>query len=209
MKRILCILFLLLAFTTNCFAAKATIQANQDQHNLELNYPVVTLEDPDASEEINRYITKNMSIYKKVFEKHNYQFGRVEYEIMYEDDDYLSMVFTFWWYYKNAVHGMYNKNGIIFDKHTGKLVNLKHFVPDLNLRSLVKNVKEGNLPVYNAIFEPHTIIEPWEIERVSHSYYIDQDKSVFLIYQPYELAPYALGNTYIKITQEQAQKLKD
>lgn len=209
MKKVLCILMCLLAFTANAFASKAVIKDSQDVHNLELNYPIVTLEDPEVSEEINRFIDKQMKIYKKVFEKKNYQFSKVDYEVMYEDEDFLSMVFTFSWYYKNAAHGMYNLNGIVFSKHSGKLVNLKYFVPELDLDNLIKHTKNGNLSVYNTIMEPHTIIEPWEIERVSHSYYIDEDKTVFLIYQPYELAPYALGNIYIKITQDDAKKLKD
>ena len=64
------------------------------------------------------------------------------------------------------------------------------------------------LKIYNAIFEPITLMDPWMLDRVSHSYYIDANKTVYLIYQPYELAPYAQGNTYIKITQEDAKNLK-
>ena len=103
---------------------------------------------------------------------------------------------------------MYNKSGIVFDKHTGKLVNLKDFVPELSLKNLSKKINDGGLKIYNAIFEPIALMDPWMLDRVSHSYYIDADKTVYLIYQPYELAPYAQGKTYIKITQEDAKNLK-
>jgi hypothetical protein len=73
---------------------------------------------------------------------------------------------------------------------------------------LSKKINDGKLKIYNAIFEPITLMDPWMLDRVSHSYYIDADKTVYLIYQPYELAPYAQGNTYIKITQVDAKNLK-
>ena len=209
MKKILCILFCLFAFSVTAFAEKAVLKNNEENYNLKLNYPIVTVKDADASNEINRFISKQMQAYKKVYEKHNYIYGNVDYQVMHEDDDYLSMVFEFSWYYKNAAHGMYNKSGIVFDKHTGKLVNLKDFVPELSLKNLSKKINDGELKIYNAIFDPITLMDPWMLDRVSHSYYIDADKTVYLIYQPYELAPYALGNTYIKITQEDARKFKE
>ena len=135
--------------------------------------------------------------------------GIVDYEVKYEDKDYLSIVFTYWWYYQNAAHGMYNTSGIVFDKNSGKLVNLKHFVPELNVKNLIKKVNSGELVIRNSRNEEIQLSEPWKIDRVSHSYYIDEDKTVYLIYQPYELASYADGNTYIKITQDEAHKLKD
>ena len=209
MKRILCILMCLFAFSLTAFAEQAELKNNEEVYSLKLNYPIVTMADEEVSNEINRFIAKKMYAYKKVYEKRNYLYGNVDYKVMYEDDDYLSMVFEFAWYYKNAAHGMYNKSGIVFDKHTGKLVNLKQFVPELSVKNLSKKIYDGELQIYNAIFEPITLMDPWMLDRVSHSYYIDEDKTVYLIYQPYELAPYAMGNTYIKITQEDAKKLKE
>lgn len=209
MKRILCILCLLLAFASNAFAENATIKNVTSTHSLKINQPIITLENKDAAEEINRFINKKVLAYKKVFNNRNYQEGIVDYKVMYEDDDYLSIVFTYWWYYKNAAHGMYNTSGIVFDKHSGKLVNLKHFVPELNVKNLISKINKSELLIYNSAFEPISLVEPWVLDRVSHSYYIDEDKTVYLIYQPYELAPYAAGNTYIKITQDEARQLKD
>lgn len=209
MKRILCILCLLLAFTSNAFAENATIKNITNTHSLKINYPLINLENKEASDEMNRFISKKMLAYKKVFNNRNYQDGIVDYKVMYEDDDYLSIVFTYWWYYQNAAHGMYNTSGIVFDKHSGKLVNLKHFVPELNVKNLNQKVHDGELQIKNNRDEAISLVDPWVLDRVSHSYYIDEDKSVYLIYQPYELAPYAAGNTYIKITQDEARKLKD
>ena len=62
--------------------------------------------------------------------------------------------------------------------------------------------------IHNTNGKPITIAEPFALDRVSHSYYIDSDKNVYLIYQPYELASYADGNTYIKITQDKARKIE-
>ena len=209
MKRILGILTCLLILASTVFAADASIENRKSTYNFQVNYPYITLENKEAANEINRFINKKIQAYRKVYNNHNYTLGILDYELKYEDDNFLSIVFTYWWYYQNAAHGMYNTSGIVFDKHTGKLVNLKHFVPELNVRNLKRMVQDGKLTIYNTNNKPITLAEPFALDRVSHSYYIDSDKSVYLIYQPYELAPYAAGNTYIKITQDDAQKLKD
>jgi len=208
-KRILGILTCLLIFASTVFAADASIENRKSTYNFQVNYPYITLENKEAANEINRFINKKIQAYRKVYNNHNYTLGILDYELKYEDDNFLFIVFTYWWYYQNAAHGMYNTSGIVFDKHTGKLVNLKHFVPELNVRNLKRMVQDGKLTIYNTNNKPITLAEPFALDRVSHSYYIDSEKSVYLIYQPYELAPYAAGNTYIKITQADAQKLKD
>ncbi len=208
MKRILGILMCLLLFASTAFAADASIENRKSTYNFQVNYPYITLENKDAANEINRFIDKKIQAYRKVYNNHNYTLGILDYELKYEDDDFLSIVFTYWWYYQNAAHGMYNTSGIVFDKHTGKLVNLKHFVPELNVRNLKRMVQNGELMVHNTNGKPITIAEPFALDRVSHSYYIDSDKNVYLIYQPYELASYADGNTYIKITQDKARKIE-
>lgn len=209
MKRILGILTCLLIFASTVFAADASIENRKSTYNFQVNYPYITLENKEAANEINRFINKKIQAYRKVYNNHNYTLGILDYELKYEDDNFLSIVFTYWWYYQNAAHGMYNTSGIVFDKHTGKLVNLKHFVPELNVRNLKRMINDGKLTIYNTNNKPITLAEPFALDRVSHSYYIDADKTVYLIYQPYELAPYAQGNTYIKITQEDAKNLKD
>ena len=209
MKRILGICICLLLLTSNAFAADATIENKKVTYSFKANYPLVNLEDQQAATEINRFIAKKIQAYRKVSNNHNYLEGIVDYEVKYEDKDYLSIVFTYWWYYQNAAHGMYNTSGIVFDKNSGKLVNLKHFVPELNVKNLIKKDNSGELIIRNSRNEEIQLSEPWKIDRVSHSYYIDEDKTVYLIYQPYELASYADGNTYIKITQDEAHKLKD
>ncbi|MBQ9762984.1 MAG: hypothetical protein IJV92_01350 [Phascolarctobacterium sp.] len=209
MKRILGICICLLLLASNAFAADATIENKKVTYSFKANYPLVNLEDQQAATEINRFIAKKIQAYRKVSNNHNYLEGIVDYEVKYEDKDYLSIVFTYWWYYQNAAHGMYNTSGIVFDKNSGKLVNLKHFVPELNVKNLIKKVNSGELVIRNSRNEEIQLSEPWKIDRVSHSYYIDEDKTVYLIYQPYELASYADGNTYIKITQDEAHKLKD
>ena len=208
MKRILGILMCLLLFASTTFATDASIENRKSTYNFQVNYPYITLENKEAANEINRFIDKKIQAYRKVYNNHNYTLGILDYELKYEDDDFLSIVFTYWWYYQNAAHGMYNTSGIVFDKHTGKLVNLKHFVPELNVRNLKRMVQNGELMVHNTNGNPITIAEPFALDRVSHSYYIDSDKNVYLIYQPYELASYADGNTYIKITQDKAQKIE-
>lgn len=207
MKRILGILMCLLLFASTVFAADASIENRKSTYNFQVNYPYITLENKETANEINRFIDKKIQAYRKVYNNHNYTLGILDYELKYEDDDFLSIVFTYWWYYQNAAHGMYNTSGIVFDKHTGKLVNLKHFVPELNVRNLKRMVQNGELMVHNTNGKPITIAEPFALDRVSHSYYIDSDKNVYLIYQPYELASYADGNTYIKITQDKARKI--
>lgn len=209
MKKIFSLFCGMLLMASTAFAQEATIKNTEEVHSLKLNYPIISLEDKDVADEINRFISKKVFAYKKVFNNHNYAQGVVDYKVMYQDEDYLSIVFTYWWYFKNAAHGMYNTSGIVFNKHSGKLVNLKHFVPDLNVKSLIKKINDNELNIYNQRNEIVTLAKPFELDRVSHSYYIDKDKTVYLIYQPYELASYADGNTYIKITQKDAQKLKD
>ncbi len=196
MKKLYLITALLLMF---CATACATITNVQETHHLKMDYPVIQLDDIDAQENINYFISKKIAAFKKDFDKHNYAEAAVTYDVKYEDDDYLAIAFTYWWYYPRAAHGMYDTTGVVFDKYTGKLIPLKNFMQPISAKQLDAKIRSGELTLYNAAMQPIDLIDFWNVERISQSYYIDAEKNVYLIYQPYELACYAAGNTYIKI----------
>ncbi len=196
MKKLYLITALLLMF---CATACAAITNVQENHHLKIDYPVITLADQDAQETINYFISKRNAAFKKDFSKHNYAEAAVTYDVKYEDDDYLAITFTYWWYYDRAAHGMYDTTGVVFDKHTGKIVPLKKFMQPISAKQLDTKIRCGELELYNGSMQPIDLMDGWGVEHVSNSYYIDADKNVYLIYQPYELACYAAGNTYIKI----------
>lgn len=196
MKKVLSIAAMLLMFSATALAA---IENVQESYNLKLNFPVVTLVDQDAQEEINTYIGKKIKDYKKDFSAHNYAEASVDYAVKYEDDNYLSLTFTYWWYYPRAAHGMYDTTGVVFDKHTGKAVPLKCFAKALSAKKLDTQIRSGELQLLDTNLQPIGLQDFWRVEHVSSDYYLDADKNVYLIYQPYELAAYVHGNTYIKL----------
>lgn len=48
----------------------------------------------------------------------------------------------------------------------------------------------------------------WDVDRVSEDYYLGGNGTIYLIYQPYELASFADGNTYIEFTPQAIEYFK-
>ncbi|MBQ8417758.1 MAG: hypothetical protein IJX10_03905, partial [Phascolarctobacterium sp.] len=97
MKKIFSLFCGMMLMASTAFAQEATIKNIEEVHSLKLNYPIISLENKDVADEINRFISKKVIAYKKVFNNHNYVQGVVDYKVMYQDEDYLSIVFTYWW----------------------------------------------------------------------------------------------------------------
>lgn len=165
-------------------------------------YPVFTQENPQAAERMNRDIQKMISKSRKDLRQPDMRAVGSNYEVIYENDQFVCLTFNTWYYYDKAAHGMYYTHGIVYDKNTGKRVPYTRFMEKLNAEQLKQDIKAKKLPVYGADLK--TVSEAPFIDnidkfKVSKDYIITEDGHLYLMYQPYVLDCYAAGVTYVKV----------
>lgn len=170
------------------------------------SYPIVNITNKFAQHSINQQI-KHMVFSSPAFNKEaqnpdvhaDYSFS---FEVKYEDQDYLSLTLTDYVYLEGAAHGMYNVEGMVFDKHTGKRIPLDYFlnVKDMNL--FYAGLKSGILKFYSGDMQKATYSPGFYTDKMSDSYYLGGDGSLYVIFQPYVLGPFSDGATKVYFSPE-------
>ncbi len=201
MKKLLGLAALLLAVNTTAFAAVTTTEEN---YSLEMKYPVVELANQAAADRINSYYAKDAEKFRKEVYKASHSQAATNYEVKYEDDNYLAVATTYWHYDHGAAHGIFFTDAKVFDKETGKALPLKHFLPKVpSAKVLDQAIREGKLPFYS-VNNPKPLEQTsfFGLKYISDSYFIDKDNNVYLLYAPYDLSSYAAGTTMVKLNPE-------
>lgn len=195
------LLFALLPATV--FAANQNMV--QTGNGYDIQYPLVYLANEKAQTAINTDIGTYVASAKERLNTKNLVTSNLTYKVAYEDDRYLSIIFKPAWYYQGAAHGMYNEIGVVYDKTTGEKLPRSYF---LNVKSPTfltehmpiagKDLPKNPISFFDGSVKNHIELKPptWSnVPYVSDSYYLGGDGSIYLIYQPYELASYAEGAT--------------
>ena len=185
MKKTLLSLFLAMAVAAGASAAQQTEVDKGERYDYK--YPVFTQENPQAAERMNRDIQKMVSKSRKDLRQPDMRAVGSNYEVIYENDQFVCLTFNTWYYY---------------DKATGKRVPYTRFMEKLDAEQLKQDIKAKKLPVYCADLK--TVSEAPFIDnidkfKVSKDYIITEDGHLYLMYQPYELDCYAAGITYVKV----------
>ena len=200
MKKTLLSLFLAMAVAAGASAAQQTEVDKGDRYDYK--YPVFTQENHKAAQRMNRDIQKLVNKSRKDLRQPDMRAVGSDYKVVYENDQFVSLTFSTWYYYDKAAHGMHYTHGIVYDKATGKRVPYTHFTEKLDTEQLKQDIKAKKLPVYTA--DLTTVSEAPFIDytdnfKVSENYIITEDGHLYLMYQPYELDCYAAGVTYVKV----------
>ena len=200
MFKIIFFAMLLIIFNLNiCFAYVES--GKQEYTNLKLEYPLVYLENKDIQDKINTDIASYVYALKGKYDSGEIYSGWMKYQLKYEDEQYLSVTITSYWYYAGAAHGMYNTVGLVFDKNTGNRIPLSYFVPIQSPQQLeYQGVKGLVTKLYNGNMQRIPLRNGWSIKRISQDYFLNGNGTIYLIYQPYELGPFSDGNTYVEFT---------
>lgn len=200
MKKALAITGALLAMSSAAMAK--TVDLAENYNGVTLSIPAVELENKTAEQKINKAIYEKIEDAKEFVEKNKnmkMELGS-SYEIIRDDDKYLTVYLNCSFYPDRAAHPSHMSYGMVFDKETGKQLPLSHFVqlPSLNrMKQFVKygyfelEAEDGSKLPYND--------ETFGLEYISDQYILDDKDNIRLLYQRYDLGPYAAGNTYVAI----------
>lgn len=198
-KLFLLTLFAIMLIPSLCLAYVDS--GEQNYTNLKLKYPIVYLNDQDVQNKINTDIATYVYKLKGRYDAGNFYQGSMKYSLKFEDENYISLTITSYWYNAGAAHGMYETVGLVYDKHTGNKIPISYFVPIQSAEQLENIGIRGHVTkLYNQGMKQIPLRNGWDVDRVSEDYYLGGNGTIYLIYQPYELASFADGNTYIEFT---------
>lgn len=197
---ILLLCFLLLPWPIS----SASVYEEKDSAiNYTMSYPMVYLDhNQEAQDRINSDIYNYIGAFRTDYYDGKFVNGFFKYEVKYEDDDVLSLMIIDYRYYGGA-HGLEKGIGLNYSKKTGQRLPLPYFV---RLRPGDIS-KVFSLPIYNRRNQhiPYRITKDFtpytkEHKGITDNFYLMGNGAIALIYQPYELAPYASGITHIVIS---------
>ena len=171
--------------------------------NYTMSYPIVYLDhNQEAQDRINSDIYNYIGAFRTDYYDGKFVNGFFKYEVKYEDDDVLSLMIIDYRYYGGA-HGLEKCIGLNYSKKTGQRLPLPYFV---RLRPGDIS-KVFSLPIYNRRNQhiPYRITKDFtpytkDHKGITDNFYLMGNGAIALIYQPYELAPYASGITHIVIS---------
>lgn len=171
--------------------------------NYTMSYPMVYLDhNQEAQDRINSDIYNYIGAFRTDYYNGKFVNGFFKYEVKYEDDDVLSLMIIDYRYYGGA-HGLEKGIGLNYSKKTGQRLPLPYFV---RLRPGDIS-KVFSLPIYNRRNQhiPYRITKDFtpytkDHKGITDNFYLMGNGAIALIYQPYELAPYASGITHIVIS---------
>ena len=206
MKKIIIISILILFMTvisTNCLAyASSVASGSQVYTNLNLSYPLVYLDDKIAQDKINTDIAKYVYELKGRYDNGEFYNGWMKYKVMYEDDKYLSIILTRYFYWAGAAHGLYTEKGVVYNKYTGDKIPLSYFLPIKSAEEIEYGILDFVTPLYNENMKRIYLNRNKNVKRISEDYFLGGNGTIYLIYQPYELASFADGATRVQFTSQ-------
>ena len=193
-------------------ASVASAEVHEETENYRgnlLKYPVVSLENKSLAKKINQEVVKLADILKKDHSSNKGYADKISmsYKVLLENEQRLNLLVYSWTYNNGAAHGMYTASGLSYDLKTGEKATVVKYAPHLNAAILDEGVRLGRYSFTAIDGEPLKLDNFWKVETVSKECYLSEDGSLTLIYQPYDLAPYAYGNTYITLNTDELQYL--
>ncbi|WP_370783161.1 hypothetical protein [Allisonella histaminiformans] len=202
MKKAASLFFLITALTAS--VASASVQTGSIQKiNLDLKYPLVYTQNQTAQKKINQDIATWVYNSKRDYDNGEFLSVETQYEVTYEDDSVISIMFVNLSYPAGVAHQWTSYDGIVYDKRTGNRIPLYNYVHIRNAQQLEDGLYSGVLSLHDESGEEITYDGTnWPVERVSQDYLLRGGGTIDLLYSPYELAPFAAGATSIRFDPE-------
>lgn len=183
--------------------ANATVQSGFDSAvNYTMKYPLIYTNNEFVQEKINSDIYQYIYKFKYDYQKGGFIRGKFDYKLKYEDDDYVSVII---WEdrWTGGAHGQLRYVGLNYSKHTGEKIPLSYFVnlsseDTRKIHSMAVYNERGNIVPEERMFGK-PIFDRYH-QPLSNNYYMLGNGEIALIYQPYQMASFVNGMTYIKLT---------
>lgn len=187
----------LLAAAVLPFAAQAQVvdAVQADGFGLRLVYPAVHVENAKAQEMINKDVAAYVDSVKAKYEGGNEV--SMNYAAKFEDKKYVSVVMSTSIMGPGAANPENFEHGVVYSKATGERMPLSAFVRVKNVNALVKNLKKGAWKLYNQEGKAVAFNAEFVPEKLSDEFYLADAKTVAVIYQQGDLAPYSEGATRV------------
>lgn len=203
MKKICALTIFLL--TISCSVLASVRSVTEDYQGNYIKYPLVKLAKSSIANKINKDIEHSKENLKK---QHSSMLGAADkismsFKLIYENKDRLNFLLYSYTYNNGAAHGQYYTEGFSYDLHTGKKATPETILGKIEPELLDKGVRSGRFTLTDGANKPRKLTDFWKVEAISSECLINKDGSFTLIYQPYDLAPYAYGNTFITIPAEE------
>ncbi|WOL39282.1 hypothetical protein RAH42_09015 [Pyramidobacter sp. YE332] len=187
----------LLAAAALPFAAQAQVvdAVQADGFGLKLVYPAVHVENAKVQEMINKDIAAYVDGMKAKYDAQNDV--SMSYAAKFEDKKYVSLVMSASVMERGAANPENFEHGVVYSKVTGERVPLSAFVRVKSVNSLVKNLKKGAWKLYDQEGKAIAFNAEFVPEKLSDEFYLADAKTVAVIYQQGDLAPYSEGATRV------------
>lgn len=117
-----------------------------------------------------------------------YYHANMQYTVEYQSD-YLLSISVITYLYTGGAHGMTNKQGYTFDLQTGELLPLQNFLP---LTPATQQRLQTTI-LQQATARDLVLFEPFAGIPEHPAFYLNKDKQLVLVFQPYEIGPYSSG----------------
>ncbi len=197
MLKKLCVAFLVaLGLFSTAWGAEEEALRQKTVQNFRLSYPAATATHGEAAVKIDKDLAKEIDRFMKPYLGTEDVEGCVDGHVAYEDEKYLAIELDCSYYFKGAAHPSHVARGLVYDKSDGKRLQAERFCRLPKAKELETELRRGSVPLLNGSGEAIALPDFMTVEKISKDFIIDGD-SVKLVYSPYELAPYAMGTTYV------------
>lgn len=173
------------------------IQSQNYKGDFQFVYPEVKIEDRIIEGRINEKIREEVKeFFSAVREPYPSASASMSYEITCDKNNILSIVLTEYVYYQGAAHPLTFKHALNFDVRSGKLIGIgglkkisrKYATENYSPKGITKKLK--TYAKRNRIFLYDSFKE---LENFPENFYFDENLHLHVIFQQYEVAPYAVG----------------
>lgn len=166
-----------------------------------LKYPVISLKKAGIAAKINKDVAKQIALLKNDLKDNKGYADKISmsYKVLCDTDQKLNILLYSWTYMNGAAHGMYFTTGLSYDLKTGQKALTEKLLANATAAELDSGIRIGRYTLTNSSQLEMQLNDFWKVESISKECILNPDGSLMLIYQPYDLAPYAYGNTFINI----------
>lgn len=168
------------------------------EKDLIIHYPQVRVVGrPDVSRKISRYFEKLARTSQKDYEKANTLderlTSRVDYEVSYHGDRYLSFQRYGYDFIERAAHPTSWELGATFDLTTGEPVEWQQVVAPQHKAAFT--LEKINQALWSTEYgKGHYFFSDFKgLKKLPQNYYLDEQGNVHFVFGQYEIAPYAVG----------------
>lgn len=154
---------------------------------LDIQYPIVSLENPQAAEKINSVLADHVAHFRASAADNPYTSVMHSRSVIhYNADGILSLTMTDY-VYTGGAHGMSYRRGYTFDLASGELYSFNDLVPfsqrDRIDQDILRQITIKKIP----------LLTPFSQIKEEPDFYLMPGREMVIYYQLYELAPYAWG----------------